>query len=249
MMKIFHLIFSSDHPIPCMRQSHSRAACPSVPLGQHLTPPPFSDECVWTLHFCFPPSRDGKMRDRLSHCLDIWTFICLRARHRFTAERSPVNSAGLALMSRSDTCCGLPKIKGWASCLKRYRKTYRSRSGSKRTWRLWFEIQSERRAALRYMTESLWIQCHSSSDTGFTLSAHLRRRMFNTQADIFAGRRAGCPVRLSGKWGLLVQPHWLTLGMAAACFVHDNNLLKAFLIVLYKMAYRDKVNEAIKMSE
>lgn len=91
------------------------------------------------------------------------------------------------------------------------RETHESHSGSKRTCRLWFEIQSERRAALRHMTESLWIQHHSSSNTGFTLSAHLRGKMFNTETDIYAGRRAGCLLRFSDKWGLQVQSHGFTL--------------------------------------
>lgn len=76
MMKIFRLnllLRASDS----LSKSHL-PACPSIPLGQHLTPAPSSDESLWTLHLCLPRPVDGKMRDRSSHCLDIWAVICLR---------------------------------------------------------------------------------------------------------------------------------------------------------------------------
>lgn len=54
------------------------------------------------------------MRDRLSHCLDLNIYLP-------EGTAPPVNSTGLILLIGSVTCCGLWKIKGWVSCLKRYR--------------------------------------------------------------------------------------------------------------------------------
>lgn len=153
-MKVFSLISFSDHPVPW--------SSASIPLGRCLTPAPFSDESLWTLHLCLtPPLTHRTMRDRLSHCLDVWRFICLKAQSVFAAECDPVNPAGLKFMIRSVACCGLWKIKGWASCLTRYRETHRVAPRGHVGFGLRFKVK----AALRHtvMTESFCIQCYSSS--------------------------------------------------------------------------------------
>lgn len=43
--------------------------------------------------------------------------------------------------------------------------------------------------SLRRMSESLWIPCHSFSSAGFTLSAHLRRRMLNRLISVLEDRQ------------------------------------------------------------
>lgn len=60
-----------------------------------------------------------------------------------------VNSAAFTLTIWSVTCCVLSQRS--RSEQAAWRDTH---SGSKRTWRLWFEIESERRAARRHMTDS-----------------------------------------------------------------------------------------------
>lgn len=166
-------------------------ACPSIPLGQRLTPAPFSDESLWTLHLCLLHPTDGIKRDRLLHCLDIFQHLSAWGRCPDLQQRAlPVNPAGLKLMIRSVTCFVVSKIsKAEQAAWRDTEKHTESHSGSTRTWRLWFEIQSERPAALRHMTVSLWIQCHYSSNTSFTLSAHQKEDVSHTQADIYAGRR------------------------------------------------------------
>lgn len=131
MMKIFRLIFSSDQPVPYVRVSHMQHVPAFLWVGislQLLSQTNLSGRYTSAPH---PPPRPAMGRWGTDYHI-VWTFehfFCLRARPGFTAELSPVNSAGLALMIRSDTCCGLPKIKGWASCLKRYRETLESHCG------------------------------------------------------------------------------------------------------------------------
>lgn len=141
---MFCWIFFSDLVIPCASIIHQQApeysSCPSL-----------SGRCT---------SLDGKMRDTLSHCLDIWTFICLRARlqqgpqqdsHSWSSQRHVV------VPERS---------KSWQAA-RRIQRNTRPAMTPWEGWQLWFEIQSEGRVARRQMTESLWIQFCSCSNTGF----------------------------------------------------------------------------------
>lgn len=219
-----NLLLRSSHT-PC--QSHP-PACPGIPLGQLLIPAPFPDISLWTLHPCFPFPQwenEGQIITSFGH----FNIYLPEGTVRIPAEWSPS-------WTRKDSHLRSNQLHVLVS------------DRSKAEWAAWRDTEwvpqwlQENMKALVWDTKWKvsssetyeWVlgdPCSSSSNTGFTLSAHLRRWMFNTQADIGAGRRAVCPERMSGKWGLLVRSHWLTLIVAAAFFVH-NNFLKAFLMVL-----------------
>lgn len=87
MMKVFSLISFSDHPVPW--------SSASIPLGRCLTPAPFSDESLWTLHLCLtPPLTHRTMRDRLSHCLDVWRFYLPEGTVRICSRVRPCERSG-----------------------------------------------------------------------------------------------------------------------------------------------------------
>lgn len=138
----------------------------------------FPQISLWTLQLCFPVPQWDIERQIIKlfghfniNLLEgtVWINIALPHEpgriHTHTHTRTPWSAA----------CCGLWHIKDTHKLLEKIqssRKTHdESQSGSKRTWRLWFEIQSESWAALRHMTESLWIRRCSSSSTSFTVSA------------------------------------------------------------------------------
>ena len=157
---LFPLIFLSDHPVPrggltheripafsSRPASHSSSSLSRISLDVTPLPPPHPSN-----------GGEGKVRDRLPHCFGhLYIFL-------LEGTVPPWTPAGFKLMIRSVTCCGLREIKVPSELPEEIqRNTQGPHSGSQRTWRLWWEIQSERRAALRHRTESSRIQCHSSS--------------------------------------------------------------------------------------
>lgn len=70
-IKIFHLIFFSDHPIQC----------PSIPLGQYLTPAPFSQTYLSGRYTSASPFS----KRQFIH----WNIYLPKGTVQITAERSP----------------------------------------------------------------------------------------------------------------------------------------------------------------
>lgn len=154
----------------------------------------------------------GKMRDRLSHCLDISTFICLRAWSGFTAEHSPVNPKGLTLMIWSIACCVLRRSKAgraaWRDTEKHTSPTVAPREHE--GFGLKFKVKGKQHW-------NTWLNpCWSSV---IPLQIQVLHCQHIWEGGCLTDREI-CPVWLSGKWGLLVQSHWLTLRVTAACFAY-----------------------------
>ena len=142
----------------------------------------------------------------------------------YSMSSSPSWTPGKSRTRRPARCMlyFLKDQKSRASCLKRSRETHESLCGSERNLKALVWDSKWKPSSTESSTESLWIQCRSSSNTGFTVSAHLSRRRLNSQADVRAGRRAG-PVKLF--WQMRVvgaDPAIYSQTGRTSCSVHNN---------------------------
>lgn len=87
---LFPLISLSDHPVP--RGGLTRQRVPAF-SSWFLTPAPLADESLCTLHLCLPlipRTRESEKWGTDYHIvLDIWTFVCSRARSGSAAPPNP----------------------------------------------------------------------------------------------------------------------------------------------------------------
>lgn len=155
------------------------------------------------------------MTARILHCLNSWTYICLRV--LLEQQKGP------SFFTARTHSLTVYVLVSWRSKLQWAAWRHTEYLGNtlqqlqENIPLVWWGKEKEKQQRNNDY-EPLWNWCHFSSNARFTLSL-LWRRMLNTQADTDVEVGDGCPVRLPGRWELLVGSRWLAHKRNDAGFV------------------------------